>query len=201
MAKQRKTSDDNDFDFDDGTSNAAHSVSAVEQPAPPTAADLGGDPIQLLARHLGVSPEQIGDLGKLQQQGQLFALADDVKTRAQKIKSEEEGNLIRERCGKTARERTQEAIDHNWKKEGVVVFRVWHQQNPDIKGKPETFPLDVPAHSTEEAVGRYMKACGIRSTDHFIRAVPLEDVLRKKREREAMKAIEGDFNEMPAGAF
>lgn len=196
MAKTRKDPAA-DLDFDPAPSPSG--AGTVEQPSVPSPSSADMDPVALLARALNVSPESIGDLGKLQEQGRLFALADDVKQRAQKIRSEEEAAAVRERCGRSARERTQEVVDANWRKDGVPLWHAWHQHNPAVRGRPEEFPLVVPANSPEEAEARYRRACGIRSTDHFIRAVPLEEVERRRREREAARAAaEGLPGDHPA---
>ena len=64
MARKATTPPADDFGFTD--SGSSSTASTIEQPAPPSALDAAMDPVSILARHLNVPPEQIGDLGKLQ---------------------------------------------------------------------------------------------------------------------------------------
>lgn len=174
MAKKK----DNEMDFDrpDNTYEVASTVAgtaAVKQPDP---LDLKAaiDPKTLLAKVFGLDPDDVNALLKAKEEANAFAMAAQAESYAQDARSRMENEHIRRWVGLSAQERTQEVVNKAYKAdETSQVYRCRLVKSPDGKGKPESITLDIPAHSAEEAQGRYLIVCGIRSTDHLVQVVPL----------------------------
>jgi len=191
MGRKRKDSTE-DFDFD----KVPAPESSVKQPdVLNPVMDALKDPKTLLAAALGVDPTMITDMLALQEQAKLFALAQETKERAQIFHSQQEEEYIKKQCGKSAKQRTQDVIESTWGKEKSPRWRVFHQKNPDLPWKPEPLDLEIPAASEAEARVRYMEVCGIRSTEHYIRAMPLKKFKAKLAEKDAVRDIEEEYRD------
>lgn len=176
MARNKRGSDDMDFDggfVEPGTPGNSHSrttgvSSAVVQPSPlDPMADLT-DGKKILADLFEFDATDMDALIRAKEQANTFAMAAQAQEYVQKMRSQREHEHIRAWTGRTSEERTQDVVDKEWGKEASPRWRTRVVQNKEIQGKPESITLMIPARSKEEAQGRYMLVCGIRSTDHFI---------------------------------
>ena len=172
MAKGKKSR----RDFEESVSGDAVAGAVVQpQPVLPTASAADGRAI--LAKLFGFSAEDVASLVKAKEEASVFTMAAQAEEYAQKMKSEVEQKSIRDWASKSCQVRTQAVVDQTWKLEpGTSLFNVRIVKNRDIEGRPESITLEIPAHSDDEARGRYMSVCGIRSTDHFIKATPAKKV-------------------------
>ncbi len=74
-------------------------------------------------------------------------------------------------AGLSAREKTQRIADERWGKEEGQVWQV-DLHDPEDKIDTSDHPIvQVRAHSAGEARARYQELCGIRQTEHQIRAL------------------------------
>lgn len=147
---------------------------AVVQPATPSAADEMDDPQTMIAKAVGMPVEKLGDYAAQQQLASSLNLANQVKEYAQRVKSEQEAEFVKKWTSMSCQERTQQTVDKNWgKNPDTPRYRVRVVQGQGVRGKPESITLDIPANSPEEAQGRYLSVCGIRSTDHHVKVTPL----------------------------
>lgn len=191
MGRKRKSEE---IDFDNLP--LPHS-SSIEQPQldDPVLESLR-NPYQLLADAFGIKIENVSDIMELQKHAQMFALARETKVHAQEMRSDSEAKIQNERNGKTAKDRTQEIVEHAYGKDkSLPRWRVFHQRNPDYKWRPEPLDLEIPASSELEAKARYMVVCGITATDHFIRAMPVEKYRKKLAEKDAQRDIEEEYED------
>lgn len=147
---------------------------AVAQPSPVDVVPKITDGKQILAGLLGISIEDVAALTRAKEEANTFALAAQAEQYAQQMKSRLEQEHIRKWAGKSSQEKTQEVVDKAWSGEpGTTPYVVRLAKNKHAPGVPESITLTIPAHSREEAQGRYLSVCGIRSTDHFVVAEPV----------------------------
>lgn len=178
MARPKRSNEFEDPDFDSpqpqGEALFAPASSAAVQPPPVDPVPKLTDGKKILAELFNISMDDVQALVKAKEDASTFALAAQAQEYAQKMKSEIEQRHIRDKAAKTAQERTQEVVDKNWGGDpSATRYRVALVANPEAQGKPESITLTIPAHSREEAQGRYLSVCGIRSTDHFVVAEPV----------------------------
>lgn len=194
MARQRQPKAD-DFDFDNDLSDTITPGAPVEQPPPIRPADAVANPLAMLAKTLGLTEDQLGNVAAANEKANLFAVAAQTRAYAQQIRSEEEQAHLQKCAGQSAGERSQEIVDAAWgQDQGAVRYRVWHASNPEAGCKVEPFPLEIPARSPEEAQARYLKTCGIHSTGHRVRAVPVEEIRRRREQARMERAAEESFD-------
>lgn len=190
MGRKRKETTD-DFDFD-----SVPVEKTVQQPQviDPVKQALS-DPKALLAAALGIDPSEIESLIDAQKQTGMLSVAYEARQHAQLIRSQAEEEQIKRQAGKTAKQRTQEVVDNEWGHEKTPRWRVFHQKNPDLPWKPEPLDLEIPAATEDEAQARYRKVCGIRSTEHYIRAMPMKKFKQKLAEKDAIRDIEEEYRD------
>lgn len=175
-------------------------TSAVVQPSIPKPEITAKGGKAMLAKLFNISADDVDRLAKAKEEIGVFAATAQAQEYAQRMQSEAENRHIREWASRSCLDRTQEVVDHNWGADTKLTrYQVQLVRNPDVRGTPESFPLVIPANSPEEAQGRYMSVCGIRSTDHYIQASPVDAKIAAK----AAPADEDYVPEerIPEGAF
>lgn len=198
MGRRRKE-DSLDFDVPPSTPG----MSGVEQPtAEDPLIEALKDPKAVLAQSLGIDPSRIDDMMEWQKNAQVFTAAQEIKRRAQEFRSELEAEQIQKRAALSAKQRTQALVEQILgKNPDLPRWKVFLQADPDSRFKPEQLDLEIPANTEAEAIIWYQRFCGIRSTDHFIRAMRKEKYNSIRAARDAKRDMEEEFEQDDITAF
>ena len=67
--------------------------------------------------------------------------------------------------------RTQEEAFRRYRDDVDAGVPIWRVSIPGDRGS--TIPVNIPARTPEEAKGKYMALCGVRSSEHEFSVVPV----------------------------